>query len=41
MKNFKEDPIGRPKNLGQSNKYTPDGFTYGQVDRRDQWNAAK
>lgn len=41
QKNLKEDPIGRSKNLGQTNKYHKEGQAYGVVEQHDEWNAGK
>lgn len=41
QKNLKEDPIGRCKNLGQTNHYHKEGTPYGVVEQHDEWNAGR
>ena len=41
FKNYKEDPIGKPKNLGQTNPYVGSDMAYGVKEVKDEWNAGK
>ena len=42
MKDFKEDPLGFPKNRGQSNPYIGPDHVYGKtINDKEQWNVAK